>query len=142
LKRNDIDMLELLHSLGAPHQIVLSKTDRVLYPRGFANGEPKESRVKHLEKIVQETQQKIRELRKERKSSVLEEIVCTSADVPGEQGEMRLGLNTLRFSIYEAAGLGLKIGANGAEELAQKPLPDTSGLDSLEATAIDLRPRT
>jgi hypothetical protein len=124
-------MLELLHSLGTPHQIVLSKCDRVLYPRGFSAESPSESRIKNMEKIVHGTREKIRELRKEKRSSVLEELVCTSADVPGEKNEMRLGLNTLRYSVYQAAGLGMTVADNG-EDLIPTPLPDTSGLDSLE----------
>jgi GTP-binding protein len=137
VKRSDLQVLELLHSLGTPHQIVLSKIDKILYPRGAPKnaGEPLDPKnVEALQDICAEVRKTVVA---DRRGTVLEDIICTSAEVPGWNGEIRMGIDGLRYEICRAAGL--HAGALGKtekrewrERLTISPT-EASGMDALQA---------
>jgi GTP-binding protein len=134
-----MDVLNLLHSLGAPHQIVLSKIDKILFPSRPAKlGDSPDTRhVEELEKICQGIREKAIGNRKG--TTVMPDILCTSAMVPGLNGEVRLGINGLRWEICRAAGLdGSAVSKKEIKEWREQLTITTgvSGSDALDAAMV------
>ena len=91
--------------------------------------------ARHLHSLLQalaDTQDKVRQLRAARKSSVIDEIICTSSTVAGEPGEVRFGLSALRQAICQATRFNQVLDVK-AEGLLETPMDEPSGLESLNA---------
>ena len=104
LKVQDEQLLEILRGEGVPHQVVLSKADKILFP---TKGNPSVERMeRHLGKL-RELQEKIKSVvqpRYERGSIALGEILACSAEKVIER--KRLGIDGVRWAVLQAAGLG------------------------------------
>jgi len=104
LKGQDVQLLEILRAEGVPHQVVLSKADKILFPtKGNPNVEKME---RHLEKL-REMQEKVKNVvqpRYERGSVALGEILACSAEKIVES--KRLGIDGVRWAVLQAAGMG------------------------------------
>ena len=103
LKLTDEQMLFLLRSNGIPHQVILSKTDRVLFSRGRVSSQHLESAIPALETIVERLRKKIQPGPDEGPDA-LGELICTSADT--QLNRRKLGIASLQWAVLSATGFG------------------------------------
>lgn len=135
LKQSDEQILKLFRHNAVPHQVVLSKVDRVLLPKSTKKNvsEAKfKANVASLQDIVQRIREKIQP--KNDGPPALGEILTVSADnkrwkalSPKTTG--KLGIDAVRWAVLVATGLNqrtvdLKIqettsSANGAERIRE-----------------------
>ncbi|KAL1625072.1 hypothetical protein SLS56_007580 [Neofusicoccum ribis] len=111
LKGTDRQLLDLLEANGVPHQIVLSKADKLLLPKLRSNS--KEKLKKGLAKLRAAQDKLMMELlereKKGRGMPALGEILAVSSMKGVKDGAEKfdkLGINGLRWAILQAAGLG------------------------------------
>lgn len=119
LSEADWEVLRMLRDRGAPHQVVLTKVDRVLWrnkvPGGLQVTEPREERIEELRGICQRVGEELihgrggdgdgrGRMNRRSASLALGDIICTSA-VANSRMESKLGMNALRWAIMQAAGI-------------------------------------
>ncbi|KAB8299998.1 hypothetical protein EYC80_000238 [Monilinia laxa] len=109
IKENDRVMLQMLRSREVPHQVVLAKVDKILFPgnsKKIPNNHTLDNRLTHLDKILQETK-------------VVVEPDPESGDVDFTTGEIltctsekragrKYGVDAVRFAMLRAAGLHIQ----------------------------------
>ena len=107
LKITDEQMLSLLRSNGVSHQIILSKIDRVLFPKGkITKGK---STIDCITKAIPVLDNFVEQLRDKVQPGLgecpdaLGELVCTSADA--QVDGKKLGIASLRWAVLSATGL-------------------------------------
>lgn len=112
VKSTDLGLLEVLRHHGIAHQVVLSKIDKVLVPRGKVSAEVLNRNVGKLERVFEET---VRKVVPEQRwgPRALEDIITCSAevDVPANSG-VKLGVDSLRWAVLSAAGLECDLDGN------------------------------
>ncbi|TID15362.1 uncharacterized protein E2P81_ATG08426 [Venturia nashicola] len=104
VKSSDQHMLDILQEAGTPHQIILSKSDKLIYPT--ANTPSPGKLQQHMEKLHQITE-KVREKvvpKGKRGNAVLNDIVCCSSAKTLDRGRM-IGMDEVRWAVLQAAGL-------------------------------------
>jgi GTP-binding protein len=107
ITKTDAQILEVLRMAGTPHQVVLSKVDKIVnIERGKSIGETKiENLLKKLEKTYDVIREKVRpEGERGAGAGVLDDILCTSTLKSLERGEW-IGVDALRWAVLQAAGL-------------------------------------
>ncbi|QDS75138.1 hypothetical protein FKW77_007732 [Venturia effusa] len=110
VKASDQHMLDILQEAGTPHQIILSKSDKLVYPT--ANPPEPEKLQQRIEKL-HETTEKVREKvvpKGKRGNAVLNDIICCSSEKRLDKGKM-IGMDEVRWAVLQAAGL--QCDANG-----------------------------
>jgi GTP-binding protein len=109
VKRSDADMLAFLRESGVPHQVVLAKVDRLLFPQGKGGGEEGKSNVERVVEDVRRVSQPTGKARQGQGVPALGEVLCVSAEMgrfkpwSSEPGGT-LGLGALRWSVLRATG--------------------------------------
>lgn len=108
LKRNDIDLLSLLREHGIPHQIVLTKADKILFHGGNPPA-PNADLSNHIQriKLVEDQMWKLF-TDNSRWSSTGQTALCDILVTIAEKNmaaDWRLGIDSLRFAVLQAAGL-------------------------------------
>ncbi|PGG99062.1 ribosome biogenesis GTP-binding protein YsxC [Helicocarpus griseus UAMH5409] len=115
MKASDAAMLSMLRESAIPHQIILSKVDSVLQKggrrvrRGLTN-----EKLDNLAYLAEKIRAKVQPMRKPGEPSsgvpALGEILACSLRMPLGGGKGYLGINPIRWSILEAAGLTRGLG--------------------------------
>jgi GTP-binding protein len=103
-KNSDEQILEILRESGTPHQIILSKVDKIIYPRAKRPSPEKlHDNLLHLRDICEEVRDRAQP-NGNRGSIVSSDIICCSSEKGVERGR-KLGLDELRWAALQAAGL-------------------------------------
>ncbi|KAF2434609.1 hypothetical protein EJ08DRAFT_581919 [Tothia fuscella] len=103
VKSTDEHILELLREAGTPHQIILSKVDKILYPRAKKpTPEKLHDNILRLRAICEEVRTRVQPTGN-RNSIVLSDILCCSSEKSVDRGR-KMGLDELRWALLQAAG--------------------------------------
>jgi GTP-binding protein len=103
-KKSDEQILEILRESGTPHQIVLSKVDKIIYPRAKRPSPEKlHDNLVQLRDVCEEVRHRAQP-NGTRGSIVSSDIICCSSEKGVEKGR-KLGLDELRWAALQAAGL-------------------------------------
>ncbi|MCJ1300076.1 hypothetical protein MMC08_002870 [Hypocenomyce scalaris] len=105
LKSSDEQLLALFRQNAIPHQIILSKVDRILWsgPK-FPSGAKLERGTLELKNIVEGLRGKVQPTTNDGPGA-LGEILACSAEKSLENGK-KLGINSIRWAMLAATGLG------------------------------------
>lgn len=127
VKASDQHMLDILQEAGTPHQIILSKSDKLIYPTANAPSIEKiQQRIEKLHGITEKVREKVVPKGK-RGNAVLNDIICCSSEKTLDRGRM-IGMDEVRWAVLQAAGLQCDIsGKKGKLEQ----------LDKIDEAAID-----
>ena len=102
LKRSDEELLSLFRQQSIPHQIILSKVDRILFPKGNPSAAHLQSNLPKLERICEELKIKIQPGIRDGPEALGEIVTCSSEiTIPGT----KLGMNNVRWAVLAATGL-------------------------------------
>ena len=111
VRKSDEQILELMRQAGTPHQVVLSKVDKILHPRAKPpSAETLDRYLARLREICQQVREKVRP-QGARGVSALDDILCCSSETSLEGGR-KLGIDGLRWAILQAAGLQCDVYGN------------------------------
>jgi GTP-binding protein len=111
VRKSDEQILELMRQAGTPHQLVLSKVDKIVYPRAKPpSADALTCNLARLQWIFDEVRGKIRS-QGARGGGALDDILCCSAEKSLEGGK-KLGIDGLRWAILQAASLQCDINGN------------------------------
>ena len=107
LKSSDEQLLALFRQNAIPHQIILSKVDRILWsgPK-FPSGAKLERGTLELKSIVEGLRGKVQPTTNDGPGA-LGEILACSAEKSLENGK-KLGINSIRWAMLAATGLGIQ----------------------------------
>ncbi|KAE9974906.1 hypothetical protein BLS_002856 [Venturia inaequalis] len=104
VKASDQHMLDILQEAGTPHQIILSKSDKLIYPTANAPSLDKvQQRIEKLHQITEKVREKVAPKGK-RGNAVLNDIICCSSEKSLDRGRM-IGIDEVRWAVLQAAGL-------------------------------------
>lgn len=106
VKDSDRQLLQMFAQLKIPFQVVLSKADRILWPKGKDIGWDKMDINIGILKERMEEAKEIVGMDEEDEGVVVGEVIATSADK--WMGREKMGVDALRFAMLKAAGLELK----------------------------------
>ena len=107
LKRSDEQMLSMLRHNNIPHQVILSKVDRVLLPKSKTPTEDKMlTYVATLKKTFEEIRGKIQPEIEDGPAALGEILTCSAEKSLGSRE--KLGINRIRWAVLAATGLGLQ----------------------------------
>lgn len=104
VKRSDEALLQALRENAISHQVVLSKVDRILFPKGR---DPNHQLLQRNATALQQTAESIRnglDSMNVAGPKPLGEILACSAATSLERGKW-LGINNLRWAVLSATGL-------------------------------------
>ncbi|KAL0256160.1 hypothetical protein SLS55_008552 [Diplodia seriata] len=112
VKKSDVQVLDLLGRNGVPHQVVLSKADKILYPTlpRHTSGTLQKG-LAALKMMLDKVQRELLVREREQKGTpALGEILAVSAkneivDRNGKPISDKIGINGLRWAILQAANL-------------------------------------
>lgn len=110
LKSNDLDLLGMLRENGVPHQVVLTKADKVLFDNHKLKKFDTSIDLSRQMESIKKRQEGMWELFNDRSrwpstgQTPLCDILVTIAD-KGAPMNWKLGIDPLRFAILQAAGL-------------------------------------
>ena len=111
VSKSDEQVLELMRQAGTPHQLVLSKVDKIVYPEATTpSADALERYLARLQGIFEEVRENIRS-REARGGCALDDILCCSAE-KSLGGRRTLGIDGLRWAILQAAGMQCDINGN------------------------------
>ena len=109
LKNSDVQLLVNLRQEGIPHQIVLSKVDKLLYPEPKAPSPQKlHNRLLKLQDTCAGLKDKLNEAAADvgGRSAMLDLLCCSAEKSIDEKGRnRRIGIDELRWSVLTACGL-------------------------------------
>ena len=104
VKKNDLELLQLMRENAISHEVVLSKADKILMPgSGVPAQRHLELKAVELRRVCEELRQKIQP-GQQGGPEALGEIIACSAE-RGLVQEERLGINELRWAVISACGL-------------------------------------
>lgn len=128
-KENDLDILSLFRQYAIPHQVILSKVDRVLTKKGkpLKNGVA-ESKIQELREILHGLRPVVQPDPRLEGPGALGEILTCSAETKVDKTKVPLGVSAIRWSILTAAGFG------GSVETKQ-PIAPSQVASTYSATA-------
>ncbi|KAF7919901.1 uncharacterized protein EAE98_009135 [Botrytis deweyae] len=109
IKESDRVMLQMLRAQKVPHQVVLSKIDKMLFAsntKKIPSSDNLKNRMTRLDKLLQETKEMIEpDPESEDADSMTGEILtCTSEKCAGR----KYGIDAVRFAMLRAAGLHIQ----------------------------------
>ncbi|KAI4135999.1 MAG: hypothetical protein LQ347_000176 [Umbilicaria vellea] len=124
LKSSDEQLLALCRQHAIPHQVILSKVDRVVWtgPKPPSTGKLERGALE-LKKIVEHVREKVQPTIHDGPGA-LGEILACSAEKSLEHGK-KIGINSIRWAILAATGLG---------SLRKNRVPSESAIDNSTAT--------
>lgn len=104
LKRSDAEILRLFRENAVPHQIILSKVDRILFPN---NKKPSTERIERnspdLDRICEDLRQQIQPGQGEGPEALGEILTCSGEATLGGR---KIGIDSVRWAVLAATGLG------------------------------------
>lgn len=103
MKKADEQALEILREAGTPHQVVLSKVDKILFPGGRLDMHSLPDGIQRLRDIREEFRTKV--LDKHAATSLCTDVLCTSSNDNALGRYKRIGIEELQFAVLDAAGL-------------------------------------
>ncbi|KAL4965025.1 translation initiation/elongation factor MRX8 [Aspergillus stella-maris] len=122
LKKTDMDILHFFRQNAIPHQIILSKVDKILSKNTLKpHSIPSPQRLAYLRSILEELRPVIQPIGRNEGPGALGEILTCSADTSLGNGEF-LGVAAVRWAIASAAGLD-----GAVEARAEMMVPGVSG---------------
>jgi GTP-binding protein len=128
VKDSDKQLLAILRQESVPHQIILSKVDKVLFPN--SRRIPSENAMEYHFSLLRRSMEEVRQILDARdggKSSAVGEILACSAERIIERSR-KLGIDGVRWTVLVAAGL-----AGGKNMMPQERtsdfFKDDDGLD-------------
>ena len=102
LKRSDEELLSLFRQHAVSHQIILSKVDRILFPRGNPSAARLERNLPELERVCENLITKVQPGIRDGPEALGEIVTCSSeVAISGS----KLGLNNVRWAVLAATGL-------------------------------------
>lgn len=105
VKRSDMGLLDMLRQHGIAHQVVLSKIDKVLMPRGKVSADGIAKNMHKLGQLFEETKKRIVPEQRWGPRALEDVITCSAEkDVPMGSGN-KLGIDNLRWAVLSATGL-------------------------------------
>lgn len=131
LKRSDESLLQALRENAISHQIVLSKVDRILFPKGR---DPTHQMLLRNATALQQTAGSIRaklDAMNVAGPKPLGEILACSTAASLERGKW-LGINNLRWAVLSATGLNeirkqpMLLNADRVHDVASETMPETT----------------
>ena len=102
LKRSDEELLSLFRQHAISHQIILSKVDRILFPKGTPSPARLERNLPELERICEELRIKVQPGIRDGPEALGEIVTCSSETVISGS---KLGINNVRWAVLAATGL-------------------------------------
>lgn len=103
VKKSDEQTLQILREAGTPHQVVLSKVDKILFPAGKLEMDRLPERLARLRNVQDEFREKV--LAKHADASLSSDLLCTSSNDRALGKYKRMGIEDLRYAALDAAGL-------------------------------------
>lgn len=109
LKNSDISLLVHLRKQGIPHQIVLSKVDKLLYPHAKPpSPQALHKRLVRLRELCENVRQTLNDAVDDGRDTMDDILCCSAEKTLGELGRnTRIGINEIRWSAMSACGLQL-----------------------------------
>jgi GTP-binding protein len=104
LKRSDEQILNILRDADTPHQIVLSKVDKILFPSGKLDMDRLPQRLDKLRSIQDEFRNS-NITRYGAAAAMCPDVLCTSSNNHPLGRYKRIGIEELQFAVLDAAGL-------------------------------------
>ncbi len=130
LKSSDEQLLALFRQNAIPHQVILSKVDRIVWPGPKLPTAAKlEGRALELRSIVEHVRGKVQPTNNNGPGALGEILTC-SAEKSLEHGK-KLGINSIRWAVLVATGLGSQ---------RKNRVPTEFAVDHSLATAQPLSP--
>ncbi|KAI9745518.1 MAG: hypothetical protein M1818_001052 [Claussenomyces sp. TS43310] len=109
IKTSDEQLLALFRQNGVPHQIILLKVDRVLFPNSRTPSERAlEARFAELRRTI-EAVHTVVQPSLEDESAALGEIIACSTEGGAGLGGKKMGIDAVRHAMLQAAGLEYKL---------------------------------
>jgi GTP-binding protein len=109
--KSDEQILEIMRQAGTPHQLLLSKVDKIVYPRAIPpSADALERYLARLQEIFKEVRVKVR-IQGTRGGCALDDILCCSSE-KSLDGHRKLGIDGLRWAILQATGLQCDVNGN------------------------------
>jgi GTP-binding protein len=110
IKTSDEQLLALFRQQGIPHQVVLSKVDKVLFPKSRVPSEGAlKARFEMLDEMMEEVRRKVQPGGIEGLGNGLGEVIACSAEKSSVAAGMgnagRLGIDSVRHAMLQAAEL-------------------------------------
>ena len=102
LKRSDEELLSLFRQHAISHQIILSKVDRILFPKGTPSPARLERNLPELERICEELRIEVQPGIRDGPEALGEIVTCSSETVISGS---KLGINNVRWAVLAATGL-------------------------------------
>ena len=102
LKRSDEELLSLFRQHAISHQIILSKVDRILFPKGNPSPARLERNLPELQRICEELRIKVQPGIRDGPEALGEIVTCSSETVITGS---KLGTNNVRWAVLAATGL-------------------------------------
>ena len=128
LKSSDEEMLSMLRHNAIPHQVVLPKVDRILLRGPKIPSEDKLLKSSStLRKVVEDIREKIQPKIEDGPAALGEILTCSATKSLGSAE--RLGINSVRWAILAATGLGQKQKNLRIEDIAEDLTESPSVVD-------------
>jgi len=102
LKRSDEEILSLFRQNAISHQIILSKVDRILFPKSNPSAIRMERNSPVLEYICQDLKSKIQPGKGDGPEALGEIVTCSGEATLGGK---KIGINNVRWAVLAATGL-------------------------------------
>ena len=100
LKNADAQLLDILHKNNVPHQIILSKVDKILGIKSKTPSNEKiDRRLRELRDVCMHIQHTLNS-----RPTASQNILCCSAEKSLERGKM-LGVDAIRWAALSTSGL-------------------------------------
>ena len=100
LKNADVQLLDILHESNIPHQIILSKVDKILDIRSRIPSDEKIARrLGNVKKLCSSVQDKLTG-----RPTASPDILCCSAEKSLARGK-KLGIDAIRWAALSASGV-------------------------------------
>ncbi|KAM0094495.1 hypothetical protein ACP6JD_001960 [Aspergillus fumigatus] len=127
IKKTDEDILMLFRKYAIPHQIILSKVDKVLAKRKKqVKSGASVANVAALRSLLQDLRPIVQPDGRDEGPGALGEILTCSAETPTGPGQF-LGISAIRWAILSAAGF------DGTVEVKAESIPSSSSIRGASA---------
>ncbi|KAF1813898.1 hypothetical protein P152DRAFT_414370 [Eremomyces bilateralis CBS 781.70] len=139
LMESDLHLLQLLYEMNVPHQIVLSKVDRLLPPgrNSWFGDNTSEALTTDLRKKITMVQEQVRELQDGPGGmKAMDDILACSAMTAGPKGQF-LGMAGVRWAALQASGLDCDDSGNVRTVDFDVVKPDKGKSDTVEPDEFD-----
>ena len=118
LKRSDEELLSLFRQHAISHQIILSKVDRILFPKGNPSAARLERNLPELERVCENLITKVQPGIRDGPEALGEILTCSSeVAISGS----KLGLNNVRWAVLAATGLSEEKRKLSPSDIMMKP---------------------